>query len=417
MRVRAGAAAEMINEFTFATGIECSYPKVQGGLRRDMLEETGHYRRWKDDLRLVKELGICTLRYGPPYYCIHLGPERYDWEFTDQVFGEMQALGIEPIVDLLHFGLPDWLGDFQNPDFPQHFAAYAVAFAKRYPWVQWYTPVNEIYLCARASTLLGFWNERIRTHRAFVTALKHLCKASVLMMSTVQTVCPGAVFMQSETAQFTHARTLRDQPKADLCNELRFAALDLHYARQVQADVLLYLMDNGMTRQEYEWFMHDHSSERAILGIDYYKANEAVIDGEGELVPNGETFGWYVVARHYYDRYRRPLMQSETNMADPEEAPHWLWKQWHNVWQIRRDGVPIVGFTWYGLTDIVDWEEWMVEKAGKVVPCGLYDLDRRPRSVCAEFRKLVREYRGLPILRNNPVFGIADHHTEAPKLE
>src|SRR5687767_14108175 len=149
----------MINEFNFITGIECSYPKVPGLGRRDMLEETEHYRRWREDLALVKELDICMLRYGPPYHLVSLGPDRYDWEFTDQVFTEMQSLGIVPIADMLHFGLPDWLGDFQNPDFPQQFAAYAVAFAQRYPWVQWYTPVNEIYLCARASTLLGFWNE------------------------------------------------------------------------------------------------------------------------------------------------------------------------------------------------------------------------------------------------------------------
>jgi beta-glucosidase/6-phospho-beta-glucosidase/beta-galactosidase len=348
------------------------------------------------------------LRYGPPYHRISLGPNRYDWEFTDQVFTEMQSLGTVPIVDLLHFGLPDWLGDFQNPDFPQHFAAYAVAFAERYPWVKWYTPVNEIYLCARASTLLGFWNEAIKTDRAFVTALKHLCKASVLMMDTVTAIRPDAVFMQSETAQFTHSRGRAQEARADFCNQLRFVALDLHYAHQVQGDVLMYLLDNGLTREEYDWFMRMKSGERAILGIDYYKANEAVLDENEELRPNGETFGWYVVARQYYDRYLRPLMQSETNAPNAEDAPNWLWKQWHNVLQLREDGVPIVGFTWYGLTDFPDWEGWLLKKEGKVVPCGLYTLDRQPRPVCREFKKIIREYSHLPILKENPLFGIGD---------
>lgn len=396
----------MTNEFNFITGIECSYPRVPGLGRRDMMEETGHYTRWKEDFQLVKDLGITMLRYGPPYHLVSLGPDRYNWEFTDQVFTEMHARGIVPIVDLLHFGLPDWLGDFQNPDFPQQFAAYAVAFAERYPWVQWYTPVNEIYLCARASTLLGFWNEAIKTDLAFVTALKHLCKASALMMDAVATVRPDAVFMQSETAQFTHSRRRQDEARAEFCNQLRFVALDLHYAHPVQAEVLLYLMDNGLTRAEYEWFMRMKSGERAILGIDYYDANEAFIDDEGELQPYGETFGWYVVARQYYLRYQRPLMQSETNVPNPEEAPRWLWKQWHNVLQMREDGVPIVGFTWYGLTDFVDWEGWLQKKEGAVVPCGLYTLDRKPRPVCQEFKRIVREYSQLPILKQNPLFGI-----------
>ena len=55
---------------------------------------------------------------------------------------EIHRLKITPIVDLLHFGLPDWMGDFQNPEMPLHFANYAGAFARRYPWVRGYTPVN-----------------------------------------------------------------------------------------------------------------------------------------------------------------------------------------------------------------------------------------------------------------------------------
>lgn len=53
--------------FAFATGIECSYPTIADGdgrtLRRDQLAECGHYERWRDDLRLVRELGLNVLRY------------------------------------------------------------------------------------------------------------------------------------------------------------------------------------------------------------------------------------------------------------------------------------------------------------------------------------------------------------------
>ena len=37
-----------------------------------------------DDFRLVQELGVDYLRYGPPYYRTHLGPGRYDWAFADE---------------------------------------------------------------------------------------------------------------------------------------------------------------------------------------------------------------------------------------------------------------------------------------------------------------------------------------------
>src|SRR5438045_2496281 len=58
-------------EFAFATGIECSNPlvvdpKTGGHLRRDLLDECGHYRFFREDLALVKDLGTPCLRYGLP---------------------------------------------------------------------------------------------------------------------------------------------------------------------------------------------------------------------------------------------------------------------------------------------------------------------------------------------------------------
>jgi len=127
--------------FMFATGIENSYPTVvlpDGSVTRvDELEKTAHYQHWQTDFELVTSLGISHLRYGPPYYRTHLGPGKYDWEFTDNTFKKLQELAITPIVDLCHFGVPDWLGNFQNPDFPACFAAYATAFAQRFPYLQY----------------------------------------------------------------------------------------------------------------------------------------------------------------------------------------------------------------------------------------------------------------------------------------
>jgi hypothetical protein len=126
--------------FLFATGIENSAPTIEGGrIRRDQMEECGHYARWREDFALVKELGCDALRYGPQLHRTLRGPGRHDWSFADETFAELRRLGIRPIVDLCHFGVPDWIGDFQNPDFPALFADYARAFAARFPWVQLYT--------------------------------------------------------------------------------------------------------------------------------------------------------------------------------------------------------------------------------------------------------------------------------------
>src|SRR5919201_77037 len=166
-----------MRQFMFSTGIENSYPTVviDGTMKRvDEMEKTGHYRRWREDFTLVQELGIEYLRYGPPYYRTHTGAGTYDWSFADETFAALKDKDIIPIVDLCHFGVPDWVGDFQNPDWPKLFAQYAEAFARRYPWVRFYTPVNEIFVCATFSAQFGWWNERLASDRTVVTALKHL---------------------------------------------------------------------------------------------------------------------------------------------------------------------------------------------------------------------------------------------------
>ena len=116
----------------FATGIENSSPTINAGCARiDEMEKCGHYKQWQRDFDCVEELGICFLRYGVPLHRVFLKPGKYDWEFTDLAFNDLRRRKILPIVDLCHFGVPDWIGNFQNPDFPALFAEYQVLISQR----------------------------------------------------------------------------------------------------------------------------------------------------------------------------------------------------------------------------------------------------------------------------------------------
>src|SRR6185436_8427029 len=201
----------MVPAFMFATGIENSSPTIQNvRVRVDEMERCGHYRLWKVDFEKVEELGICFLRYGLPLHRTWLGPHRYDWSFADLVFADLHRRKILPIADLCHFGVPDWIGNFQNPDFPELFAQYAEAFARRFPWIQLYTPVNEMFVCALFSAAFGWWNEQLKSDQSFVTALKHIVKANVLAMHAILKERPDAIFIQSESSEYFHA----ENPKA-----------------------------------------------------------------------------------------------------------------------------------------------------------------------------------------------------------
>ncbi|HEY1044518.1 MAG TPA: family 1 glycosylhydrolase [Telluria sp.] len=388
-----------MRQFLFATGIENSYPviKLADGRshRVDELEKTDHYRRWKEDLGLVHQLGIRVLRYGPPYYRVHLGPGHYDWSFTDEVFAEMKRMKISPIVDLCHFGVPDWIENFQNPEFPHMFANYAAAFARRYPWVDYYTPVNEMYVTANFSARKGMWNERLSSDTAFVTATKHIVKANILATEAIYAAQRKAVFIQSESSEYFHPLEPSAMHIANHLNELRFLALDLNYGYDVRGTMLEYLMDHGMTRQEYHFFLDRNVKAVCVMGNDYYATNEHIVYPDGETYAC-EMFGYYVITRQYYDRYRLPVMHTETNNREDggfeKDARTWLQQQWANLVRLKQDGVPIVGFTWYSLLDQVDWDSLLVANNGKVNHFGLYDLDRQIRPVGEAYRELIKTW-------------------------
>ena len=382
--------------FLFATGIENSCPTIRhGSTRVDEMAKCGHYKHWRTDFDCVEELGVSYLRYGPPIHRTWIGATSYDWTFADQTFQDLRNRDLVVIADLCHFGLPDWIGNFQNPDLPQLFAEYARAFASRYPWVQLYTPVNEMFICALFSALYGWWNEQQTTDRAFVTALKHIVKANVLAMHAILSMRPDAIFIQSESSEYFHADNPKAIKPAEIMNARRFLSLDLNYGRRLDSEMYEYLMDHGMSREDYHFFLTHDLKHNCIMGNDYYITNEHRVSAEGRTRPAGEVFGYDGITWQYFDRYRLPVMHTETNMAEGvsgNDAVDWLWKQWAQVLRVRNDGIPIVGFTWYSLTDQMDWDTALREERGNVNPLGLYDLNRNIRPVGRAYRQLIRDW-------------------------
>ena len=385
--------------FMFATGIECSYPTIDHGRwRRDEMDSTRHYEVWQRDFQLAREIGITHIRYGPPLHLVYEGPGRFDWDYIDPQMAELRDFGPEPIIDLCHFGLPSWLGDFQNRDIGQALEEYAGAFADRYPWVRFYTPVNEMYVCARMSALDGLWNEQLHDEGAYARAAWNLANASVRMSDAILKRRDDAVFINSESSEF-YQPCCPDpdiQKVAEAANERRFLPLDLIFAHPLDKPMHDLLCSQGIAEDDIGKIGRRKVPRRSILGVDYYEWNERLIDRKGQAQALGELFGWYVIADQYWQRYRRPMMHTETNKMDADGAPRWLWRQWHNVQLLAKAGVPLVGFTWYSLTDQIDWSIAINEAIGLVYPVGLFDLNREARTVGLAYKHLIDLYRDQP---------------------
>jgi hypothetical protein len=70
--------------------------------------------------------------------------------------------------------------------------------------------------------------------------------------------------------------------------------------------------------------MSSPRSGHQVLGIDYYGRNEHIVTPTGRRIPVEDVMGLYALGKAYYDRYRKPLMHTETNVLDAREGPRWL---------------------------------------------------------------------------------------------
>jgi len=374
--------------FVVATGIECSAPRIAGGQRRDELLLTGHWTRVEEDLDLVVAFGISHLRYGIPFHVVARDPATLDWTWTDRAMAAMRERSIEPIVDLLHFAVPDDLTGVSDPRLPERYSAYVRGFVERYPWVRWYTPVNEPYITALHSAYKGWWNERLTGDRAFVAAIANVARCAVLGTGIIRAARPDAIFLQSDACEAFRPTERAARPLARHLAERGFLGFDLTYGRLPSATTRRWLARNGLDDRALAWFLEHGSTDGAIAALGYYRGNERFVTPTGEELP-APRLGFGSIATAFHGRYGVPVMLAETN-ATAEDAPAWLAETWNGAASLAATSVPVAGFCWYSLTDQVDWDTCLREPNNRVNSLGLVDLDRRRRPVSFLYERLAR---------------------------
>jgi len=362
------------------------------------MDASGHTTRWRDDFALARAIGAQALRYGPAWYRTNPAPGRYDWSSADEQMEWLRASGITVIADLCHFGTPDWIGGFQDPALPVHHAAYARAFARRYPWVRHYTPVNEIYVAATFSAMFGWWNECLTDRVAFARALRHLALAHELAVEAILEVRGDAVIVQAESVEHYEPAdsSAGAATEAAFWNAARFAALDLTLGRTPAPEIRTLLDEAGMTTADYAFLRERRAAGRRWIGVDYYVTSEQVVRADGGRATASKRAGLAAVAGAYHARYGLPLFITETS-RESGHAVNWLAEQWDEVQRLAAADVPVVGFTWFPLIDTVDWQHALRVARGDVDRIGLHGLDRRAHAVASAYSALIASASGRPL--------------------
>jgi beta-glucosidase len=373
--------------FLWATGIEDTFitePWPKTGRTLDEYELTGHYLRWPEDLELIQQLGLRATRYGVPWHRIQPTRNQWDWTFPDQTLGCLIEMGIEPIVDLVHYGLPRWIeGAFLNPDFPKYMAEYAARLAERFHGrIHAYTPLNEPRVTAWYCGKLGWWPPFRRGWGGFVDVMLGVCRGIVSTVEALRDVDPEILCVHVDATDLYESNDESLDEEVFRRQEIVFLALDLVSGRVNEKHSLWnWLLKVGARPEQLEWFQQ-HAVELPAIGINLYPLFSRKIltrpkRGLRISMPYAEATIIDRLAELYFERYRAPLMISETaSLGSVKRRQAWLDSSVAAVKRVRERGIPLVGYTWWPLFALVTWAYRQGEHppAYYLKQMGLWDL-------------------------------------------
>ena len=367
----------------------------------DIVETSGHAVRWREDLALMRSLGVTRLRYPIRWHRVQPAPDRFDWRHTDEVMAHLRDAGFDPIVDLVHHtSYPRWLdGGFADPRLGPAFVAFAEEVARRYPWIRAYTLFNEPFATLFLSGHDAVWPPYHHGVAGMVGLMRNVLPSVAQVSRAYRELLPGAEHVWTDSCEGHTALDAEAEPFAAMCDDRRFFAIDAFLGRAGDRDrpwVRRVVEAGGADLLELEPGVVD------VVGLDYYAHHEwcyrgrrtalpdAVRAGQRHphgpghpqedavegLVPSRRPRGLARLAAEYHAHLRLPMVLGETNLRGAtSDRATWLKHTLEQVEQARAAGVPIDAYCWFGLLDSLDWSSLLANCDGDVDPVGVIALD------------------------------------------
>ncbi|MDI3291937.1 GH1 family beta-glucosidase [Polyangium sp. 15x6] len=172
--------------------------KVNDGTNGDVACD--HYHRYRDDIALMKDLGVRAYRFSVAWPRI-LPKGRGEvnaagLDFYDRIVDTLLAAGIEPFVTLYHWDLPQALqdeGGWTNRATAEAFVTYADVLSRRLgDRVKKWITHNEPWCASLLSHQIGLHAPGIRDYRAALSVSHHLLLSHGLAVPVLRKNSPGA---------------------------------------------------------------------------------------------------------------------------------------------------------------------------------------------------------------------------------
>jgi dTDP-4-dehydrorhamnose reductase len=372
-------------------GVECTINRV-GDTYRDQLEYTGHYQR-EDDIDTFASLGITGFRFPILWEKHQPSPgANIDWTWAEKQLAKLRSHNITPIAGLVHHGSGPAFTSLIDKNFPTLLAAYAREVAEKFPFIEYYTPVNEPLTTARFSGLYALWYPHHRKDSSFVHMVMNQAKATLLAMQAIRQVNPNAKLVQTEDLGKTYS-TKELQYQAKFENKRRWLVFDLLCGRVTRHHPLWKYFIKYATEEELKFFV-ENTCPPDIIGANYYVTSERFLDHEYRKYPkstiggnrrhryadveairvnHGQPAGLKVLLAEMWDRYKIPIAVTEVQLhCSRDEQLRWMRHIWQQCNELISEGIHIRAITAWSLLGAKGWNKLLT--ADGEYESGVFDV-------------------------------------------
>jgi dTDP-4-dehydrorhamnose reductase len=289
---------------------------------------------------------------------------------------------------------------------------YAGNVASRFPWLEFYTPVNEPLPTARFSGVYGCWYPHHTNEKSFIKILLNQLKGIVLSMQEIRKINPDAKLVQTEDLAKIHSTPLLKY-QADFENERRWLTYDALCGKVDRHHYFWnYFLSLGIAESELQFFI-DHPCVPHIFGFNYYVTSERYLDEKVELYPdtvrggNGkhvyadiaavraiQPSGLKSLLQEAWERYHLTLAVTEVHMnCSREEQLRWFKETWDACCELRKEGIDVKAVTAWSLLGAYDWNS-LLTRDERVYETGVFDIAKRilrPTAIAKLVASLAKE--------------------------
>ena len=352
------------------------------------------YHTYKDDLALMKQLGLKAFRTSINWARIYPNgddeqPNEEGLQFYDDLIDTIVANGMEPIITLFHYELPLKLvteyGGWRDKRLIEFYARFARTCFERYQGkVKYWILINQINLIyVESFNSLGLLCDQVdNLEEAKYQAIHNQFVACSLATKLGREIDPEFKLgmMISDHNCYPETASPEDVFSTLQKNQMsQFFYGDVRIRGQYPGYALRYFEDHQlnivMTQEELD-LIHNYTADYMAFSYYYSRMNSAVHNtadlndiSRNPLLP-ASIWGWCVdplglrnSLNVYYDRYQLPLMIAENGLGALDELKagtvaddyriDYLREHLKAIKEAIRDGVEVFAYCAWGPIDIV----------------------------------------------------------------